>query len=134
MNEMLLTMLQSLLVLAVVLLTIYAVKWIATKTNQTKSLTDNETARRYVGEASKAISDAVLATSQTYVDALKENEQFSTDNQKVALAKAVNSAKAQMTKGAEDFIKTAYGDVNKYLEEKIEAEIKSYARYSADLN
>ena len=124
MNEMILTMLQSILILAVALLTVYAVKWVAAKTNQAKNAVENETARKYIGEASKAVTDAVLATSQTYVDTMKKTGSFSKENQKEALKLAVETAKDQMTKGAEDFIKTAYGDVNKYLETKIEAEIK----------
>ena len=128
MNEMILTMLQSILILAVALLTVYAVKWLTAKTNQAKSMTDNETAKRYMGEASKAITDAISATSQTYVDALKESGTFGTDNQKVALSKAVDSAKNQLTKGATEFLQTAHADVNKYLEEKIEAEIKELSK------
>ena len=128
MNEMILTMLQSVLILAVALLTVYAVKWIATKTNQVKAITDNYKAKEYIDEASKAITDAISATAQTYTDELKKSGTFSKDNQKIALGKAVDSAKAQMTKGAEGFLQTAYADVNKYLEEKIEAEIKELSK------
>ena len=128
MNEMILTMLQSVLILAVALLTVYAVKWISTKTNQAKTITDNITAQRYIDEASDAITDAILATSQTYTDALKESGKFSAENQKEALGKAVDSAKAQLTIGATEFLQTAHADVNKYLEEKIEAEIKELSK------
>ena len=124
MNEMIMAMLQSILILAAALLTVYAVKWLTAKTNQAKAATDNEAAKRYIGEASQAVTDAVFATSQTYVDTLKKTDSFSKENQKEALRLAVETAKAQMTTGAEDFIRTAYGDVNKYLEAKIEAEIK----------
>ena len=67
MDEMIMMMLQSVLILAVALLTVYAVKWLTAKTNQAKSLTDNETAKRYIDEAEKAITDGILATSQTLV-------------------------------------------------------------------
>ena len=125
MNEMILTMLQSILSLAVALLSAYAVRWFNAKTAQAKSAVDNETAQRYVGEASDAITSAVLATSQTYVDTLKKSGTFTAENQKEALKLATQTAMASMTEGAEQFLQTAYGDVTKYLETKIEAEIKA---------
>ena len=125
MNETILTMLQSIIILAVALLTVYAVKWLTAKTKQAQNAVENETAKRYIGEASTAITDAVLATSQTYVDALKQSGTFTLENQREALSKAVASAKAQLTQGASEFLETAYGDVNKFLTEKIEAEVKS---------
>ena len=128
MNEMILTMLQSILILAVALLTVYALKWLTANTNQAKTVTNNYVAEKYIDEAKKAITDAISATSQTYTDELKKSGTFSKENQKIALGKAIDSAKAQMSKGAEEFLQTAYTDVNKYLEEKIEAEIKELSK------
>ena len=125
MNDMILTMLQSIIILAIALLSIYAVKFLIAKTNQAKNALNNELANKYLDEASNAVTTAVLQTAQTYVDVLKESDSFSIDNQKEALKKSIETAKAQMTTGATEFIQTAYGDVNKFLESKIEAEIKA---------
>ena len=125
MNETIMAMLQSVVILAVTLLTVYAVNFLAHKTKQIKAAVGNELAEKYIGEVADAVTDAVLATSQTYVDALKQSGTFSVENQKEALRKSIAAAKAQLTAGAEDFLHTAYGDVNKFLETKIEAEIKA---------
>jgi len=127
MNETLLTMLQSIIILAVVLLTAYVVRYISTKTKQAQNAVANDTAKRYIKEASDAVCDAVLATSQIYVDNLKKKDKFDKQTQREALQKAVDMARSQLTKEAEDFIQSAYGDVTLYLTTKIEAEIKAAA-------
>jgi len=118
-------MLASLITAVVMLLTAYIIRFIATKTQQLKAATENETVKRYLQEASDAVTDAVLATSQTYVDEMKKSGKFSIDSQKTALMLAVDAAKDSLSSSAADFIETTYGDISKYLESKIEAEIKA---------
>ena len=125
MQDAILTMLQSVIILAVTLLSTYATKYLNAKAEQAKAAAGSEAAARYIGEASDAVSTAVLHTAQTYVDALKKGGAFNVDEQKTALQLALATARGQLTQGAEDFIKAAYGDVNGYLEAKIEAEIKA---------
>ena len=125
MQETLLMTIQSIVIMAVTLLSIYAVKFLSAKTEEAKALTENDTAQRYIGEVSDAVITAVLHTAQTYVDALKESDTFNEENQKQALSLAVMEAKKQMSAGAENFVQTVYGDADKYLATKIEAEIKA---------
>ena len=125
MQETLLTMLQSIIILAVTLVSIYIVKFLAAKTEEAKALTDNDKAKRYISEVSEAVTTAVLHTAQTYVDALKQSDTFDEANQKEALSKVVAAAKQQLSASANEFVESVYGDVNQYLETKIEAEIKA---------
>ena len=125
MTENLLMMLSSIISLAVILLTAYLIKFITAKTKQAQATTENETVKRYLQEASDAIKDAVLATSQTYVDEMKKSSKFSLDSQQTALMLAVDAAKGALSSSAADFIETTYGDISKYLESKIEAKIKA---------
>ncbi|MCL2045712.1 MAG: hypothetical protein FWG88_04945 [Oscillospiraceae bacterium] len=125
MQNTLLMMLQATILLCVTLGTLHLVKFLGSKTEQAKTITENETARRYFDEVGKAVTDAVLHTSQTYVDTLRKSDSFNIENQQEALKRSIDTAKAQLTNGAEEFLATAHGDIAKYLETKIEAEIKA---------
>ena len=124
MKDMLLTALEGIILLAIPVLVAFAVKFLTDKSAQLRAATNNELLRRYIGEAERAVTTAVLATSQTYVDALKEGGLFDKDKQAEALKQAVFVAKAQLTEEAKQFIEDAYGDLYSYITSKIEAEIK----------
>lgn len=102
---------------AVILIKKYAVKLTAD--------TDSVKAQAYLTEIANAISDAVAATSQTYVDALKNTNAFTKDAQTEALQKALAVCAASISEEAKIFIETQYGDVTDYLTNKIEAEVRS---------
>ena len=84
----------------------------------------NETERRYAEQIASAVSDAVLMTSQTYVDALKKSGAFNKEAQKEAAEKALNACISSISPAAKEFIKEMYGNVTEYLSTKIEAEVK----------
>lgn len=86
--------------------------------------TDNITAQRYIEEITTAISDAVAATSQTYVDTLKQLGKFDVEAQKEAAQKALTACIASISPAAQEFIESAYGDLKEYLTTKIEAEVR----------
>ena len=90
-----------------------------------KNRTTSADAKRFIDEASDAISAAVAATSQTYVDALKAAGNFTKENQEKAAEAALETAKSLLAKDAADFIAGAYGSLDAYLKPKIEAEVRS---------
>lgn len=65
-------------------LTIYAVKWINTKTKKLSKETDNETLNKYLKMLSETITKCVIATNQTYVETLKKQGKFDEEAQKIA--------------------------------------------------
>lgn len=85
----------------------------------------NETERRYAEQIASAVSDAVLMTSQTYVDTLKKAGAFNKEAQKEAAEKALNACIASISPAAKKFINEMYGSVTEYLSTKIEAEVKA---------
>ena len=125
MNELIATLLQSVITVAVPILATFAVRWLNAKAEQTKEETKSELAARYIDEAADAVSNAVLHTSQTYVDALKANNQWTKENQAMALKRAITQARSMLTREANRFLAETYGDVSRYLETLIEAEIKA---------
>lgn len=90
----------------------------ATQTEDTK-------VQGYITEIANAISDAVAATNQTYVDALKSAGSFTKEAQAEAASKALAAAVAAISPAAQAFIAEVYGDLNEYLTTKIEAEVRS---------
>lgn len=84
----------------------------------------NETEIKYAEQITSAVSDAVLMTSQTYVDTLKKENQFSKENQIAAAEKALEACIASLTPDCMKFLETAYTDVEDYLSNKIEAEVR----------
>lgn len=83
----------------------------------------NEKARELLNAATSAVSSTVKATYQTYVENIKGTDAWTVEAQKLALAKAAEAAKAQMSAEVQAYIKENYGDVETWLTNAIEAEI-----------
>lgn len=62
---------------------------------------------------------------KTYVDALKKSQQFDKEAQEWALQVALAQAQRLLTEDAKSFLTEAYGDLSKYLEGRIEAEVRN---------
>ena len=124
MQELIATLLQAILVVATPILAAYLVKLLNAKAEQAKEAAASEVADRYIAEAADAVTNAVLYMSQTYVDKLKESDQWTTANQKAAFTGAVDRAKTVLSDSAKRFIDSAYGDLTLYLGTMVEAEVK----------
>ena len=71
------------------------------------------------------ITSAVKFTYQTYVEELKDKDIFTKKAQEKALNQTYERVKNQLSKEAVKFIEENYGDVEKWIKEKIEAVIYS---------
>lgn len=124
MKELLFQIMQAVIIAVIPIVTTYAIKWIKQAAENAKANTDNVKVQGYLEEIANAISDAVAATSQTFVDALKEAGKFTKEAQEEAAKKALNACLASISPAATAFIEAAYGDVKEYLANKIEAEVR----------
>jgi len=124
MKEFLFTLLQGILSVAIPLATAYLVTFLRKKTAQVQAQTENEKAKQYLGEITDAVTTAVTATSQTYVDALKADNAFTKEAQLEALSKAKDTALSILSPAAAQFIVEVYGDLNNYLTAKIEETVR----------
>ena len=68
-------------------LTAYAVQWIKLRSSQIQKTMDNELLKKYTSMLEATISNCVIATNQTYVEALKEQNAFGSVEQKIAFEK-----------------------------------------------
>lgn len=73
-------MLQQILEVCVIpllgILTAYIVKFVNVKKDELKATTDNTTAQKYMDMIAQTVTDCVIATNQTYVEALKKDNAF----------------------------------------------------------
>jgi hypothetical protein len=105
------------------ILTAYAVKFIKIKGDEIAVKLNNEKANKYITLVSQTITDCVIATNQTYVEALKKDNAFSADAQKAAFQMTYDAVMAVLTDDAKDYIVAIYGDLSAYITTKIEAEV-----------
>ena len=81
----------------------------------------NEKIRKFATQITTIISGAVQAISQEFVDTLKKQGKFDAKAAEEAKEKALAIIKGQLTTELTDYISESFGDVEKYIEEQIEA-------------
>lgn len=104
-------------------LTMFAVQFIRTKTQEITVKNDNEILNKYIGMVSNTITECVIATNQTYVESLKKQGKFDADAQKVAFNLTYNAVMAILSDEAKVYLTTAYGDLTAYITTQIEASV-----------
>lgn len=113
--------------LVIIPLAIYVAKWAVAlfkaKTEEHIAKIDNANAQRLLNEAVDIISTCVLATTQTYVDALKKQDKFDLEAQKEALKITTDMAITMLPDETKAFIEGSYGDLDQYVINTIEAKI-----------
>lgn len=105
------------------ILTTYIVKYIKAKSAEIQVKVDNDTADKYIAMLSDTITACVIATNQTYVEALKKNNAFTAEAQKQAFKLTYDAVMAVLTDEAEKCLSEVYGDLAAYITAKIEAEV-----------
>ena len=123
MNEFTRSLLYIALLVCVPIVTACIQKGIAVAVDAINAQTQNIKVQRLVREIGDAVANAVAAMNQTYVNDLKAAGTFNEAEQKEALMRAVSAALKSMSRDAQDYIKSNFGDTTQYLENRIEAQI-----------
>lgn len=97
--------------------------YISTKKDELKSKTDNELAKKYLELLNDTIANCVIATNQTYVEALKKGNAFTADAQKAAFEKTYQAVIATLSEEAQKYLPEVVGDLQTYITQKIEASV-----------
>jgi hypothetical protein len=105
------------------ILTAYVVKFINIKSVEIQNKVENDNADKYIGMVADTVSACVIATNQTYVEALKKQNAFTAEAQKEAFNLTYNAVMAILTEEAKAYLAEIYGDVAAYITNKIEAEV-----------
>lgn len=106
-------------------LTAYLVAFIKSKSEELRNKTDNEITDKYVQMLSQTITDCVIATNQTYVEALKKDNAFTKDAQKEAFQKTYDAIMLVLTDDAKEYLTEVYGDLTAYITMKIESQVNT---------
>lgn len=128
MKEFICSLFFAVVTAAVPVLAKYAIDYIKQAKERALASTDDIKKQGYIKEIADAITDAVAATSQTYVDALKKAGTFTEEAQAEAAQKALTACLTAISPPAKAFAETAYGDLTVYLANKIEAEVRKQKR------
>lgn len=105
------------------ILTKYLVDYLNAKRDELNSKTENEIAEKYTTMIFDTITKCVIATNQTYVNSLKEQNAFDAEAQKIAFDKTMNSVLGILSNDAKQYIIETTGDLNTYLTNLIEAAV-----------
>lgn len=104
-------------------LTAYAVQWIKLRSSQIQKTMDNEMLKKYTSMLEATISNCVIATNQTYVEALKEQNAFGSVEQKIAFEKTYVAVMEILTEEAKNYLQEMFGDLQAYITSQIEAQV-----------
>ena len=105
------------------LITKYVIEFLHTKREEAKSKIDNNTLKKYIDMLDATIERAVIATNQTYVNALKEKGEFGPEAQKEALTKTYQAVMAVLNLEAVNYLSEAVGDLHSYIMTGIESQV-----------
>jgi hypothetical protein len=103
---------------------IYVTYLVKVKIEETKQKANNELATKYLDMLDVTIQNAVLATTQTYVESLKKAGKFDAEAQKVAFKQTYDAVMKVLTADAIKYITMSIGDLETYVTNKIEADVK----------
>ncbi len=110
------------------LITKYVIEFLHAKREEAKSKTDNDTLKKYIDMLDATIERAVIATNQTYVDALKEKGEFGIEAQKEALTKTYQAVMSVLNLEAVNYLDEAVGDLKSYIMTGIESQVNIQKR------
>lgn len=103
----------------------YLVKYINAKSAEISASVDNELSKKYIQMLSETITSCVIATNQTYVDSLKKQGKFDAEAQKHAFKMTAAAVLAVLNEDAKKYLTEAYGDLNAYITNQIEATVSA---------
>lgn len=104
-------------------LTTYLVMFIKKKSEALQKETDNELYKKYIALLDETITKCVIATNQTYVEALKDKNAFDAAAQREAFKRTYESVLAILSTDAQEYLSEAVGDLNAYITKAIEAQV-----------
>ena len=105
------------------ILTAYIVSYIRAKINELTEISKNDTLDKYLNMLAETVSKCVIATNQTYVEALKKAGKFDGAAQAEAFKKTYETVMKLLTEEARTYLTTLVGDLEADIQNKIEAQV-----------
>ena len=105
-------------------LTTFFIKWVNAKSIEIQNNIDDATLKKYISMLESTITSCVIATNQTYVDSLKQQNKFDAVAQEEAFKRTSEAVLAILSEDAKKYLSTGFGDLETYINKKIESEVK----------
>lgn len=105
------------------IITMYIINYIKIKTTELQTTNSNEVLSKYLDMLSTTIIECVIATNQTYVNSLKDQNAFDETAQKIAFQKTYDAVIAILSDDAKEYLTNIYGDLTVFITNMIEAEV-----------
>ena len=121
----LLTLLQAVLVATVPILAKFLSDLIRAKVAEISSHVSSQNIKNIIERVGALVYDVVDYVSQTYVDDLKQADQFSAEEQLAALNLAYARVVKMIDENSKAVLDDVFGDVNTYVYTLIEAAVKN---------
>lgn len=102
---------------------LYFITWMRAKKLELQQKAKNDTTKKYLDMLDTTIYECVMATNQTYVDALKKEGSFDAEAQKKAFKLTYEAVLGVLTDEAQVYLNEAVKDINSYITNKIEAQV-----------
>ena len=103
----------------------FLIEYIKIKKNEAAAQTDSELAKKYMDLLVNTIETCVIATNQTYVDALKDKNAFDAEAQKEAFKKTYEAVLNILTDEAQMYLANIVGDLELFIKQQIEATVNA---------
>lgn len=108
------------------LITTYLIALLKRKTAELEQKMHNETVSKYISMAENAIETAVISVNQTFVENMKKKGTFDQDAMVESFLMAKDTAAAMIGESARKVLKSAFGDLDLWIESKIEYYVKQH--------
>ena len=105
-------------------LTSYLIVFIRNKAQELKQITTNDLEKKYIELLQDTVIRCVIATNQTYVEALKNQNAFTKEAQEKAFKMTYESIMVILNDEAKSYLSNAVGDLEVYITKLIEAQVK----------
>ena len=122
-KEIVLVLLQVVITSCVPVLMKYGVDALLALKNRAKQESDNEHIDNIIERVGKLIIDVVTETTQTYVDNMKQNGQFTVEAQKEAFHRSYSRIVQLLNDEYKGVIVDVFGNLQNYLTTQIESAV-----------
>ena len=110
-------------------ITLYLISLIHAKKKELQDKINNEKFKKYLDMLDETITSCVIATTQTYVQSLKEQGKFDAEAQKTALNKTFSAVMAILSEDAKQYLQEGISDLEGYILNKIENDVATTKIY-----
>lgn len=101
----------------------YLIVYINKKKEALLESSNTEIEKKYIEKISKTITDCVIATNQTFVEALKKENAFTKEAQEEAFQKTITNIMSILNEDCIEYLESITSDITVYLRNQIEAEV-----------